>query len=85
MVTMTVEYDEEMEEELHDRSQEIGEFVVELAENTPPKSSTRLSYSDHFTRCTSIHMVLGNSRDDKEIDILSPKWTRSTSRTDQRR
>ena len=33
---MTVEYDEEMEEELHDRSQEIGEFVVELAEKYTP-------------------------------------------------
>ena len=33
---MSDEYDEEMEEELHDRSQEIGEYVVELAEKIHP-------------------------------------------------
>ena len=33
---MSGEYDEEMEEELHERSQEIGEFVVELTEKIHP-------------------------------------------------
>jgi hypothetical protein len=33
---MSKEYDEEMEEDLHERSQEIGEFVVELTEKIHP-------------------------------------------------
>jgi hypothetical protein len=68
---MAVEYDEEMEEELHDRSQEIGEFVVELAEKIHP---LRVALAGVIliillgALVSTWYWVI--PRDDVEIDIL---------------
>ena len=68
---MSDEYDEEMEEELHDRSQEIGEYVVELAEKIHPM---RVALAGIIliillgALVSTWYWVI--PRDDVEIDIL---------------
>ncbi len=68
---MSEEYDEEMEEELHERSQEIGEFVVELTEKIHP---LRVALAGVIliillgALVSTWYWVI--PRDDVEIDIL---------------